>query len=212
MHAVTQPPRRPFASKERVPRAHTGRTIANGGEAWSLQDYRVKEETMKQRRSCIETTWKTLGTLTMVTLLAAGPGCKSDKVATAERAIATEKVNVAMQGAQIRAGQEDVRESLRDINQHQQQLDQAQVGLTAAYDEYSLRIKERLALVKLRIGALPLSVDPTQRTNISGRYDALAASVASTNAVTVPNWEKFRTETSTSFESLERDLTVVEQK
>jgi hypothetical protein len=167
---------------------------------------------MKHRTLGINTLWQTLGTLGMATLLAVSAGCKSDKVTTAERAITTEKVNVAVQGAQIRAGQEDVRESLRDINQHQQQLDQAQVGLTAAYDEYNLRIKERLALIKLRISALPLSVDPNNRTNMNGRYDTLAASVASTNAVTVPNWEKFRKETSTSFEGIERDLLVLENK
>lgn len=167
---------------------------------------------MKHRTLGINTFWRTLGTLGMATLLAVSAGCKSDKVTTAERAITTEKVNVAVQGAQIRAGQEDVRESLRDINQHQQQLDQGQVGLTAAYDEYNLRIKERLALIKLRISALPLSVDPNNRTNMNGRYDTLAASVASTNAVTVPNWEKFRKETSTSFEGIERDLLVLENK
>lgn len=151
-----------------------------------------------------------VGVVGLAALLGFATGCKSDKVAGAEKAIATETNNVKIQAEQIRAGQADVRESLRDINQHQQQLDQAQVGLTAAYDEYSLRVRERLARIQIRVAALPLSIDVTKRNDVTTRYQALVATVATTNAVTVPNWDKFRADTTASFEALERDLLVLE--
>jgi cytoskeletal protein RodZ len=151
-----------------------------------------------------------VGVVGLSALLGFATGCKSDKVAVAEKAIAAETNNVKIQAEQIRAGQADVRESLRDIKQHQQQLDQAQIGLTAAYDEYSLRVRERLARIQVRVAALPLSIDVTKRTDVTTRYQALVATVATTNAVTVPNWDKFRTDTTASFEALERDLLVLE--
>ncbi|MBP9087716.1 MAG: hypothetical protein KBG15_16455 [Kofleriaceae bacterium] len=151
-----------------------------------------------------------LGVVGLAALLGVGSGCKSDKVETAAKAIESEKINVKVQAEQIRAGQADVRESLRDINQHQQQLDQAQIGLTAAYDEYALRVRERLARIEVRIAALPLTIDATKRTDVTTRYQALVASVATTNAVTVPNWDKFRADTNASFEGIERDLAALE--
>ncbi len=152
-----------------------------------------------------------IGVVGIAALLGCAGGCKSDKVAVAEKSIAQEKFNVKMEAEKIRAGQADVRESLKDINEHQQKLDQAQIGLTAAYDEYALRIRERLARIQVRVSALPLSIDAAKRTDITTRYQALAASVASTNAVTVANWEKFRTDTTASFESLEHDIAVLEK-
>ena len=151
-----------------------------------------------------------VGVVGIAALLGFASGCKSDKVASAEKAIAAEKTNVNIQTEQIRAGQAEVRESLRDIKEHQQQLDQAKIGLTAAYDEYALRVRERLARIQVRVAALPLSIAAETRTAVTARYQALVATVATTNAVTVPNWDKFRTDTTASFESLERDLAVLE--
>lgn len=151
-----------------------------------------------------------VGVVGFVALLGYGSGCKSDKVAVAEKAIAEEKTNVKIQAEKIRAGQAEVRESLRDINENQQKLDQAQIGLTAAYDEYALRVRERLARIQVRLAALPLSIDAAKRTDVTTRYQALVASVATTNAVTVPNWEKFRSDTTANFDALERDLSVLE--